>query len=186
MVPRDRDPTSSELRGLDLRGVPKIGMEPPLENFSILLSEADSIDFSFGDGCFNICGSKASNLRFEKFKFIDAAFFSKSTFDYCNFHHTHFCFDLTDCTFIDCIFDRSTFYGKLTEYGFTRCSFTRCSFLNAKWKQTYFNAVTFDGCDMSQFQVIDSFATVINHRACINFSTDLFIGGEIRSILELP
>lgn len=184
-IPRDRIPVVSELQNLDLRGVPKLGNGDPLWHFAIRDSNAKGIDFSFGDGCLGVSGSTVSALRFEEFKFDRATSFLRSSFTNCDFDRARLRLDAKDCDFIDCNFELSTFAGGMSEYGFTRCTFRNCSFRSARWKGTYFKACTLDGCDSTQFQVIDSVVTSIKHRGCTNFSDDIFTGGDIRSITEM-
>jgi uncharacterized protein YjbI with pentapeptide repeats len=183
-VPRDRMPTSLELQQLDLRGVPKLGNGDPLWHFAIRNADATGIDFSFGDGCLCVSGSTVSRSQFEEFKFDRATCFSHSRFANCDFRRARLRLDAKDCEFTDCDFDFSTFTGGMSQYGFTRCLFTNCSFRSAQWKGTYFKACTLDGCDLIQFQVIDSVVTSIKHRKCEGFPENTFSGGDIRTITE--
>ena len=184
-VPRDRMPTSLELQHLDLRGIKKLGNGDPLWHFAIHDADARGIDFSFGDGCLGVSESTVSQLRFEEFKFDRATHFNRSRFRNCDFRRARLRLNAKDCEFTDCNFDLSTFAGGLSECGFTRCLFTNCSFRNAQWKGTYFKAGTFDGCDLNQFQVIDSVVTSIKHRKCEGYSANTFSGGEVRTITEI-
>jgi uncharacterized protein YjbI with pentapeptide repeats len=181
-IPRDRIPVASELQNLDLRGVTKLANGDPLWHFQIHSAEASSIDFSYGDGCVGVYGSSVAKLKFEEFKFDRATSFLRSSFTDCQFDRAHLRLSAKDCEFANCSFDLSTFAGGYSEYGFTRCTFTNCSFRSARWKGTYFKACMFDGCDLTQFQVIDSLVTSIKHRGCTNFTEDIFTGGDVRSI----
>lgn len=184
-IPRDRLPTASELQGLDLRGVPKLGNGGPLWHFAIRDAEANGIDFSFGDGCVVASGSTLSNSRFEEFRFDRATSFVDTTFSECDFQRARLRLSATDCSFFKCNFDLSTFAGGHSEYGFTRCTFTECSLCSARWKGTYFKACTFELSDLTQFQVIDSVVTCIKHKYCISFSSEIFSGGDIRAIIDI-
>lgn len=184
-ISRDRPPTPSELRDLDLRGVPKLANGDPLWHFAIRDAEAQDIDFSFGDGCLGVSGSSVTKLSLQEFRFDRATSFLRSEFIDCSFERARLRLTATDCQFTQCNFDLSTFAGGMSEYGFTRCTFTDCTFRSARWKGTYFKACTFESCDLAQFQVIDSVVTSIKHRDCTNFTEQIFTGGDVRTITEL-
>jgi uncharacterized protein YjbI with pentapeptide repeats len=185
VMPTDRIPVSSELNNLDLRGVRKLGNDTPLHHFEIRDAEADDIDFSFGDGSVGVIGSTVDKLNFEEFKFDRSTSFLRSSFLDCSFDRAQLKLGATDCHFSRCSFDISTFNGGMSEHGFTRCAFTDCTFRSARWQGTYFKACTFQTCDLTRFQIIDSMVTSIKHRDCTNFTEDLFTGGEIRTITKM-
>jgi len=178
-------PVTSELHKLDLRGVPKLANGDPLWHFQVHSADASEIDFAFGDGCVGVYGSSVTKLNFEEFKFDRATSFLRSSFTDCQFDRARMRLNASDCEFVNCSFDLSTFAGGYSEYGFTRCAFTSCSFRSARWKGTYFKACTFVGCDLTQFQVIDSVVTSIKHRDCIAFTESIFTGGDVRTITEI-
>lgn len=185
-VPRDRPPTAAEVSNIDMRGVPRLGNGEPYWYFEIRDANSVALDLSFGDGALGIRSSSVTDLACEEFKFDRATYFHKSSFDRSDFRSARLRLDARDCVFTDCTFDLSTFAGGFSEYGFTRCTFRNCSFRSARWKGTYFKACIFEACDMTRFQVIDSVVTAIKHRDCIDFSQDIFSGGDVRALIELP
>jgi uncharacterized protein YjbI with pentapeptide repeats len=184
-IPTDRIPAASELQNLDLRGIRKLGNSDPLYHFSIRTAEAHEIDFSFGDGALGVSDSSVDKLNFEEFKFDRASSFLRSSFTDCRFDRAQLKLNAVDCHFTRCSFDISTFPGGMSEYGFTRCTFTDCTFRSARWQGTHFKACTFQSCDLTRFQIIDSIVTSIKHSDCINFTEDLFTAGDIRTITKM-
>ena len=185
-IPRDRLPTSDQLRALDLRGVPQLANGEPLWHFAIHSAKAEKIDVSFGDGVLSVHASEVRQLTACEFRFDRASRFSKSVFTDCDFTDARFKLDITDAVFMNCCFARSIFAGGIREYGLRRCRFENCVFRGAVWKNTYVLASSFIACDFSEMKFHNALIAGFKHRDCAGIADIEFVDCEVRSILTIP
>lgn len=181
-IPLDKIPSESNLQNIDLRGVPKLGNDEPLWHFKIHKVNSCNIDLSYGDGALILYRSNVSKLICKEFTFDRASYFINSTFHESDFTKAKFKLDLSDCEFVNCIFDESTFLGGFNEYGFKRCVFSNCTFRSIKWEKIYLRACKFENCDFTNAQICNSIVAGFKHTSCLNLAESIFTQCDIKSI----
>lgn len=184
-LPKNDIPQQTQLQNVDLRGVPKLGLDDPLGWFKFHEVESQGIDFSFGDGALITHNSQIADLICREFKFDHASSFCKSTFLRADFAKSRLRLNATDCEFIDCIFDASTFAGGLNEYGFQRCSFRDCSFASASWQRTYLRACQFTGCNFEDMIISNSIIAGFKYESCTRFKVQMFVQCDVGGVANI-
>ncbi|MHC4405620.1 MAG: pentapeptide repeat-containing protein [Planctomycetota bacterium] len=169
----------------DLRGVPKLGLDGPLGYFTIVGSECEGIDLSYGDGALIVSSSTVAGITCHEFRFDRASRFSKASVEKSDFLKARLRLDATDTVFDTCCFAETTFVGGMNEFGFKRCTFRNCSFAGARWERTFIRACRFDHCDFSQTQIIDSVVAGFKHQACSNFTESMFFECQVSGVDEI-
>lgn len=180
--PKNDVPQQTQLQYVDLRGVPKLGLDGPLGWFKFHEVESRGLDFSFGDGALIAHNSHIVDLICREFQFDQSSSFYKSTFLCADFAKSRLRLNATDCEFIECIFDASTFAGGLNEYGFRRCSYRNCSFSSANWQRTYLRACQFTGCDFTDMIISDSIIAGFKYASCTRFKVQMFVHRDVGGV----
>ncbi|MFO0078821.1 MAG: pentapeptide repeat-containing protein [Planctomycetota bacterium] len=184
-LPKNDIPQQTQLQNVDLRGVPKLGLDDPLGWFKFHEVESHGIDFSFGDGALIAHNSTIADLICHEFKFDRASAFCKSTFLRADFARSRLRLNAIDCEFIEYIFDASTFAGGLNEYGFRRCSFRDCTFSSANWQRTYLRACQFTGCKFADMIIADSIIAGFKYELCAGFRDEMFVKCDVGGVVNV-